>query len=58
MFKFRKIEMQRTAVAAVGALVLTTTFVGAAVAPASVPANGCLPLTCASISQFSDLANA
>lgn len=58
MFKFDKIEMQRMAVAAVGAMVLTTAFVGAAVAPASVPANDCLLVSYASTSQFSDLANA
>ena len=34
MFNFDKIELQRIATAAVGALVLTTACVGAAVAPA------------------------
>ena len=34
MFKLDRIEIQRMAVAAVGALVLTTTAVGAAVGPA------------------------
>ena len=34
MFKFDTVDLQRIAVAAVGALILTTTFVGAAVAPA------------------------
>lgn len=34
MFKFDKSEIQRVAAAAVGALILTTTFVGAAVGPA------------------------
>lgn len=34
MFKFDTTDLQRIAVAAVGALILTTTFVGAAVAPA------------------------
>ena len=34
MFKFNKIDFQRIATAAVGALVLTTACVGAAVAPA------------------------
>jgi hypothetical protein len=34
MFNFDHIDFQRIAVAAVGALILTTTFVGAAVAPA------------------------
>ncbi|CAA9533796.1 MAG: hypothetical protein AVDCRST_MAG23-1261 [uncultured Sphingosinicella sp.] len=58
MFKFDKVELQRMAVAAVGALVLTTTFVGAAVAPASVPAESCAVAICAASSQFSDLANA
>ncbi len=58
MFKFEKTELQRMAVAAVGALVLTTAFVGAAVAPASVPAGGYVPAGHAATSQFSDLANA
>ncbi|MBA3676188.1 MAG: hypothetical protein H0W74_02135 [Sphingosinicella sp.] len=34
MFKFATSDIQRIAVAALGALILTTTFVGAAVAPA------------------------
>ena len=53
-----KIDLQRMAVAAVGAVVLTTAFVGAAVAPASVPVSGCVQVSYASFSQFSDLANA
>lgn len=35
MFKLDRIEIQRTAAAAVGALILTTTFVGATIAPAN-----------------------
>ncbi|MFN3945979.1 MAG: hypothetical protein ACK4K7_13730 [Allosphingosinicella sp.] len=35
MFNIDRIEFQRLAAAAVGALILTTTFVGAAVAPAN-----------------------
>jgi hypothetical protein len=58
MLRFDKIELQRMAAAAVGALVLTTTFVGAAVAPASVPASDCIVVSCVGGSQFSDLANA
>ncbi|HWH16880.1 MAG TPA: hypothetical protein VNT77_00855 [Allosphingosinicella sp.] len=34
MFKFDHIDIQRIAVAAIGALILTTTAVGAAVGPA------------------------
>jgi len=34
MFKFDRIDVQRIAVAAIGALVLTVTAVGAAVGPA------------------------
>lgn len=58
MFRFEKIEIQRVAVAAVGAMVLTSAFVGAAVAPASVTREECAVITYASPSQFSDLANA
>lgn len=58
MFEFDRIELQRMAVAAVGAVVLTTAFVGAAVAPASVLADRCVVVSYASTSQFSDLANA
>jgi hypothetical protein len=35
MFNIDRIEIQRIATAAVGALVLTTTFVGATIAPAN-----------------------
>jgi hypothetical protein len=41
MFGFDKIDFQRMTVAALGALILTTTFVSAAVAPASVPLSEC-----------------
>ena len=58
MFGCDRIDLQRMAVAAVGAIVLTTTFVGAAIAPASVPASGGVLVSWASGSQFADLANA
>ena len=34
MFQFDRTDLQRMGVAAIGALILSTTFVGAAVAPA------------------------
>ena len=58
MFGFDKIDLQRFAVAAVGAIVLSSAFVGAAVAPASVPPSSCVSVSYSSLSQFSDLANA
>ncbi len=58
MFSFDKIDFHRTVIAAVGAMVLTTAFVGAAVAPASVPTQDCVRVGHAGTSQFSDLANA
>jgi len=57
MFGFGNLDLQRVAVAAVGAVVLATTFVSAAVAPASVPLEECLTMQVGT-SQFSDLANA
>jgi hypothetical protein len=35
MFKLDRFEIQRTVAAAVGALILTTTFVGATIVPAN-----------------------
>lgn len=57
MTGFDKIDLQRIAVALVGALVLSTAFVGAAVAPAAA-ATHCAVVGYAQASQFSDLANA
>jgi hypothetical protein len=58
MFRFDKNEIGRAAVAAIGAVALTTTFVGAAVAPASVTQESCAVVGHVGASQCSDLANA
>ena len=58
MFGPGKIDLQKVAVAAVGAIVLSSAFVGAAVAPASAATSNCVSVSYSSLSQFSDLANA
>jgi hypothetical protein len=57
MTGFDKTDFQRIAVAIVGAMVLATACVGAAVAPAAA-ATHCAVVGYAQVSQFSDLANA
>jgi hypothetical protein len=57
MIGFDKNDLQRMGMALVGALVLATACVGAAVAPAAA-ATHCAVVGYAAASQFSDLANA
>lgn len=57
MTGFDKNEIQRIGMALVGAIVLATACVGAAVAPAAA-ATHCAVVGYAQASQFSDLANA
>lgn len=57
MTGFDKNEIQRIGLALVGAIVLATACVGAAVAPAAA-ATHCAVVGYAQASQFSDLANA
>ena len=57
MTGFDKIDLQRIAVAMVGAMILATACVGAAVAPAAA-ATHCAVVGYAQASQFADLANA
>ena len=57
MTGFDREDLQRIATALVGAIVLATACVGAAVAPAAA-ATHCAVVGYAQASQFSDLANA
>jgi len=57
MTGFDKTDFQRIAMSIVGAAVLATACVGAAVAPAAA-ATHCAVVGYAQVSQFSDLANA